>query len=168
MGLHVHIGAKDLTPSQVKRIKHAFVKFETAFYGLNGDDYLTRIRKTSYCAPSDQWDGSRYQSLNLTNIGNPSKNTIEVRVWASTTDGWRVVTAIQMFVSLVIHAMDNFDYESPVDRIESPYASALAFCREVWSDTDTLIMPDEGSKDFAKELRSQALKAKKAMDNPYA
>ena len=82
-GLHVHVGARHMETSAIERLTKLFTRFERAFYAQSGDMAQARF-ENYYCKNSSQWDGSRYASLNLTNLNtggwrSEALGTVEVR-----------------------------------------------------------------------------------------
>jgi hypothetical protein len=99
-GIHVHIGAGNITSEQFTRIVKAFKRYEFAFWSLNGSQMSTRLQ-SFFCKPASMWQRDRYNSLNTTNYGRSGKNTIECRLFASVIDCDFVLSAIYMITALV-------------------------------------------------------------------
>lgn len=97
-GLHVHVGAKRLN---VEAYAKAFVVYEKAFFASGGEKAKGRFDGT-WCKPSSRWDGGRYASVNLTNVGRSSKNTVEIRCFSPSLDAGDVIGATLMATSLVM------------------------------------------------------------------
>jgi hypothetical protein len=134
-GLHVHIGVEDLTLAQVRAVKRAFIRYERAFYGLSGTKAAHRS-SSRYCKITDDWHSDvddRYRSLNLRNTllarqGVGRKNTVEFRMWASTTVDTTVVAAISMAMALICKVVAFGAATHP--RIESETESVKTFVHE--------------------------------------
>lgn len=158
-GLHVHIGAEDLSDDQVRAVKRAFVRYEAALLSLNGHDKRNRM-SNSYCQLHTGWrrreldQMDRYCSLNVSNwIGNRSygggKTTLECRLWQSTNDDTRVVAAISMFMALVQRAAELGARTEP--HISSEREAVKTFIRNHFGrgirSTDLRITPNASIAD---------------------
>jgi len=151
-GLHVHVNAAGLTPLQIQRVYNAFRHYEMAFYGLSGEKAWERMQST-YCRPSHRWDSSRYQSLNLTNVGRSRKNTIEVRCFSGTLDMATVVTAIYMSVALVARSVDR---DVNPRRMTDPGRAADSFIRHNLNNRRFYIVPDAPADEVKETLTAAA------------
>lgn len=163
-GMHVHVDATQLTPEQVESIKAAFIRYEKAFFGLSGQDCYRRWHN-DYCKPSPSWNGSRYQSLNLTNYYSPTaraaregKKTIEFRTWAATLDVATVVSAVYMAVALVVNTVNR--PAQPTDRIPVIKEAMQAFIETHLKSRRNRIVEDEIVADIVSHMRKQARKAR--------
>jgi hypothetical protein len=101
------------------------------------------------CRPPHRWDGSRYQSLNLTNVGRSRKNTIEVRCFSGTLDMATVVTAVYMSVALVARSVDR---DVNPRRLSDPARAADAFVRHNLANRRFYIVPEESATDVIATL----------------
>ena len=154
-GLHVHVDARGLTPEEIEIVKGEFRKFEMAFYGLSGRDAPNRWTN-HYCQNSDHWQfGNRYQSLNLTNLGN-SKNTIEVRCWAGTLLAEVIVSAVYMIVAMVSRVSEgHITYNTMGTRIANAFESAQGFCQEYLTNPTHWIVADVVPDDVVEVILHQ-------------
>lgn len=113
-GFHIHVDANDLTGEQVGDIAESFRNVETLLFRVNG--HLAKQRwDNTYCRRSNEWNGTRYQSLNVTNYFDPSgraqrtgKRTVEFRLFAlSRMDAKKAVAMVYMAVSLVVRTVND-------------------------------------------------------------
>ena len=130
-GLHVHVGAADFTPTEVKNLVKTFYKQETLILKAAGTDeerlrHYTRrtdhafvekiatMRRPTMEAINAAWfgtytlhpyhyDGHRYRALNLNNLWD-SKRTVEHRFWNGTTHAGKVKAAVQLSLLIAIRA----------------------------------------------------------------
>lgn len=161
-GLHVHVDATHLSPEQVQAIKAQFKRYEKAFYAVSGEYAGTRYNN-HFCANSLHWsaDGNRYQSLNVSNYGRRDKNTLEVRVWASTLVDTEVVAAISMAVALVSRTVT--EQPTCTRRIEEPRTALRQFCRDHFRTAAHRIVPDAPIADIVLRAYHQAKRAAPAL-----
>ena len=131
-GLHVHVGAADFGPSAVKNLVRTFYKQEELILKAAGTlperinhytrktdhGFVERIcgmhhptmeaiadayyngcygRHSHYCR-------ARYRALNLHNLWNGNKHTIEYRFFNGTTHAGEVKTAVQLSLLIAIRA----------------------------------------------------------------
>jgi len=148
-GLHVHVDASHLNVTRLEIVKRLFQSYETAFYGMNGTRAWERWNN-GYCAPSPRWNGSRYQSLNLTNIGGP-KNTVEFRCFFSTLNDYEVVSIVYMCVALVSRASEAqaIDEVTHNVRYPNPYTASCEFDHRFLSNRLYRIVDDETVSDVS-------------------
>lgn len=132
-GLHVHVGAKDLTPAQIKNLVRIFYKQETLILKAIG----TRPSRLGwYTRPTDKafvdkickmpsptmeklntaWFGAytpnpyhyndhRYRALNLNNLwGRDAKHTVELRCFEGTTHAGVIRANVLLAILLVLKA----------------------------------------------------------------
>lgn len=116
-GLHVHVGV-EREIRVVKNVIRFAAQHERAIFATTGDKKRERNRYTQpvseiYAAVKDAKDFpqlnakmreagiDRYRSLNLTNLTNGTRNTVEFRAFAGTLDALQVFAAIQICVGLV-------------------------------------------------------------------
>ncbi len=114
-GLHVHVGVgSDL--SLVRKVTTMAANFEKAIYASTG----TKSRERgSFCMPiASQYQGiafndtvsmaqrarTRYHQLNLTNLINGSRPTVEFRAFAGTLNVAKVIAHVRMVVGMVERA----------------------------------------------------------------
>jgi len=143
-GLHIHIDATGLTTRQIRRIVKHFERYELAFYGLCGAKINDRL-SGYYSAPT--WvreEGSRYRSINLTNIGNSRKNTIEFRVFAGSLNPEVVITTVAAVLALASYAIRHADLDETVHptAYNHPRTAATALVQDCFTDATNLITPD--------------------------
>lgn len=134
-GLHIHLDGRQLTRSQVNAVAEAFRTYEKAFYGLCGVQAARRWNNT-YCLNSTLWNGSRYQSLNLTNWLTPGrevKKTLEIRCFSGSLDPELVLTAVYMAVGLVVSVV-NGKCTGKGYRINDPVEAAKKFVATTFVD----------------------------------
>lgn len=134
MGMHVHVGAKDLPEDKLPALKRNFAKMEMFLFKANGEmadirynnrNYRTpyvnrrgRVCDIDYCKPSPRWvEGEdrtdRYRSLNLTNyLNGGQKNTVEFRLWRPTVDAEMAVAAIYASVGLVVNTINRGEIDT--------------------------------------------------------
>lgn len=116
-GLHVHVGVeRDIRV--VKNVIRFAAQHERAIFASTGDKKRERGRYSRpiseiYTAVKDtksfpelntkmrEAEIDRYRSLNLTNLTNGTRNTVEFRAFAGTLDAIQVFAAIQICVGLV-------------------------------------------------------------------
>ena len=163
-GLHVHVDATGMSREQVEAVRASFVTYEKAFFGLNGAKAKARWYG-HYCVNSNLWAGdgyqTRYQSLNLTNVGNPSKNTIEFRLWSGTLDVAIVVAAVSMAVALVARVMDGKG-ESGAQIQSCEDATKAFYGSHLYRHTAYRIVPDVTISDVISFMLAAAHEADQA------
>jgi hypothetical protein len=170
-GMHLHLDARGLDAAEIDRVRAAFVRYEMAFFAVNGDAITRRLRST-YCAPFMRWDradgrGNRYQSLNLTNLGNSAKRTVELRLFESTLDPERAIVAAYMGVALMVRALHR-ETPDPIEQIADPRAAVEAFIDAHLNTADPTqsrywIVPDETTDDIVSKLDTLAIAAASAL-----
>lgn len=132
-GLHVHVGAGQMTPRQLQNLVKMFYKQEKLIIkGCGTQD--ARLRR--YTRPTDRefvdrmlairnptmatladayyhgqdryshYSGARYRTLNLHNLWNGDKHTVEFRLFEATTHAGEVRAAVLLAVTMVRRAMD--------------------------------------------------------------
>ena len=130
-GLHVHVGAEDFTPENIKNLVRTFYKQEELILKAAGTeanriarytrktdhafvDKICKLRKPTMRQINEAWfgrytphpyhyDDHRYRALNLNNLWN-DKHTLEARFWNGTTHSGMVKSAVQMTILLAIRA----------------------------------------------------------------
>lgn len=112
-GLHVHVGwAGDA--AALDRLVNLVANFEKAIFAATG----TKSREQShYCQGIHQHGNrqtaetaslrDRYHVLNLTNLRNPAKQTVEFRAFAGSTKAVKVVGYIRLCLALVEKALNS-------------------------------------------------------------
>ncbi len=130
-GLHVHVGAADFTPTEIKNLVRTFYKQETLILKAAGTletriarytrttdhafvDKICKMRNPTMEAINKAWfgrynphpyhyDDHRYRALNLNNLWD-SKRTIEYRFFNGTTHAGAVKAAVQLSLLIAIRA----------------------------------------------------------------
>lgn len=146
-GLHVHVDATDLSRSDIRRIMQVFLRHEKALFSINGSQAEARW-DNQFCKRSARWLdplADRYQSLNLSNVGRQSKNTVEFRLYAGTLDPEEVVTAVYASVALVVAAVNGEIVGT--DPVDNP---TKAFIREILTADNAAIVPEVPVGDVAR------------------
>ena len=128
-GLHVHVGGRDLTPMQIKNLVRLFYKQEVLILNAAGTlpnriqrytrftdhsfveaicrmanptmERLSAAYYSGYRGTSGHYCDARYHALNLHNLFNDTKGTVEFRFWNGSTKSGDVRTAI-LFCLLVV------------------------------------------------------------------
>jgi hypothetical protein len=114
---HVHLGIVTSRPLVVRNLQHLYVRYAPVVYGM----VAPSRRHSSYCVPPRPEDArlydncttytklcqrlsrtSRYNGLNLTNLTNPDRLTVEWRMHSATTD-WPKVRAWVLFCTQFSH-----------------------------------------------------------------
>ena len=132
-GLHIHVGAKDMTPVQIKNLVRIFYKQEELILKAAGtQEYRIQqyTRKTDHAfvdricrmanptmrkinvawfgeyTPSPfHYDDHRYTALNLNNLwGYGSKYTVEFRFFEGTTNGEEIRANVLLALLMVLKA----------------------------------------------------------------
>lgn len=131
-GLHVHIGAADFTAENVKNLVKTFYKQEELILKAAGTlperihsytrktdhgfvDKICMMRHPTMAKVGDAYYGgcydrhshycrARYRALNLHNLWNGGKHTIEYRFFNGTTHAGEVKTAVQLALLIAIRA----------------------------------------------------------------
>jgi hypothetical protein len=152
-GLHVHV---DCAGVDVTRITKLFKAYEVAFYDMNGENARAR-ENSNYCLPSTRWNGTRYQSLNLTHTCEVHPH-IEIRVWQGAMKPETVVSAIYMAVSLVSRASAPEKVTTSDLRTNEPKQVMAKFISRFMHNVETcMIVPDERPDDIWQEMMKQAM-----------
>ena len=130
-GLHIHIGAADFTPENIKNLVRTFYKQEELILKAAGTeaarisrytrktdhafvDQICRLRTPTMDAINTAWfgrlnphpyhyDEHRYRALNLNNLWD-SKRTVEFRFFNGTTHAGEVKTAVQLAMLICLRA----------------------------------------------------------------
>lgn len=137
-GIHIHVGAKDMTAKQVCNLVKTMSAYENLIYkALNVDEY----RATKWCRKTEQrflnevknkkpetlaeleavwynghsrayihYDQSRYRGLNLHALF--SKGTVEFRLFNSTLHAGKIKAYIQFCLAMVAKARTDKHYSS--------------------------------------------------------
>ena len=111
-GLHVHVGWT-FDSEALRRLIHAVANCEKAIYAATG----TTSRETgSYCGSIKRYGNSetagrragdhRFHVLNLTNLTNGSKRTVEFRAFAGTTSALKIISYVRLCVGLAQKSID--------------------------------------------------------------
>lgn len=114
-GLHVHVGVRPDDPRSINNLLWSVANFETAIYASTG---TTRRMTGSYSrtikrlpAPKRpnslrdlQIADGRYHSLNLQNVVNGGKPTVEFRAFAGTVNTAKILGYVRMAVALMERA----------------------------------------------------------------
>lgn len=133
-GLHIHIGAKEMTPAQIKNLVRIFYKQETLILKAIGTranrlgwytrptdkEFVDKICKMAnptmeklnaawfghYNANPTHYDQHRYRALNLNNLwGYGAKHTVEFRCFEGTTHAGEIRTNVLLAILIVLKAM---------------------------------------------------------------
>ena len=160
-GLHIHVDATGLNEHQVRNITRAFICYELAFYGLGGEKAFERFGN-HYCTNAMAWArdpfDSRYQSLNLQNLRNARKRTIEIRCFCATLEPDEIVTAVYMAVALVAKESGR-NARRGLLRITDPREAMARFAEQYWTRPHYRIIPDETANDCVAVLSDRVAKA---------
>jgi hypothetical protein len=114
-GVHVHIGWDSNMPSDALARLITIVSYcEKGLYAITGTKSRERGR---FCAGVRKYnnaksaktslDRDRYHALNLTNLANGNKNTVEFRIFSGSTSATKVVGWIQVCLGLVQRAVNG-------------------------------------------------------------
>lgn len=134
-GLHIHVGvSRDI--KVVKNVIRFAAQHECAIFASTGDkrrerNHYTKPISEIYTAVKDVKDFpqlnakiaatqiDRYRSLNLVNLTNGTRNTVEFRAFAGTLDALQIFAHIQMCVGLV-HKAHVFKATPAFKRAKAP------------------------------------------------
>lgn len=164
-GLHIHYDARTLSFAEVDKIGAAFVKYEMAFFGLNGDSIGRRLQST-YCKHSlmwSRWGAEKRQSLNRQNYGGPhatGKSTLEFRLYENMLDAKMTVTAIYMGAALISRALAD-DTAIEEGRYGDPRSALEGFINAHYGDPRFLIIPTEEADDLISYADEKMLAAER-------
>ena len=149
-GLHIHVGAAQMTPKQIQNLVKIFYKQEelivkgcgTAAHRLGWFtrrtdrefvDKMLKIRNPTMANLADayyhgesRWNHyshARYRTLNLHNLWNGSKHTVEFRLFEATTHAGEIRTDVLLALTIVHKAMDA---KAASARKPRPYNEASA------------------------------------------
>lgn len=150
-GLHVHIGAADFTAENVKNLVKTFYKQEELILKAAGTlqsriesytrktdhgfvDRICAMRNPTMAKIGDAYYGgcydrhshycrARYRALNLHNLWNGGKHTVEYRFFNGTTHAGEVKTAVQLALLIAIRAKNAKASSAKNPR---PYSEASA------------------------------------------
>lgn len=177
-GLHVHVDASHLQPTDIRNIVAAFKVYEAAFFAACGT-HVTERSSGGWCKPTKFWSfdptvsdrrpdhSDRYQSLNTTNFYFETlrKRTIEIRVFPGTVDAGDIITAVYMAVALVAKALRSSN-DVPAVACDSSYRDgSQVFIATHLHDPRNLIIPDEFPVGIANILLEHAQQAEQAVRN---
>ena len=151
-GLHVHVGAADFTPTQVKNLVRTFYKQEKLILKAAGTlpnritrytrevdhgfvERICRMATPTMQKINEAWfgrynpnpyhyDEHRYRALNLNNLwGAHAKGTVEFRFFNGTTHAGEVKAAVQLAILICLRAK-NAKASSAMN--PRPYSEASA------------------------------------------
>ena len=149
-GLHIHVGAAQMTPKQIQNLVKIFYKQEElivkgcgtaenrlGWYTRRTDrefvDKMLKIRNPTMANLADayyhgesRWNHysrARYRTLNLHNLWNGNKHTVEFRFFEATTHAGEIRTNALLALSIVRKAMDA---KAASARNQRPYNAASA------------------------------------------
>ena len=150
-GLHVHVGAADFTAENVKNLVKTFYKQEELILKAAGTlqsridsytrktdhgfvDKICAMRNPTMAKIGDAYYGgcydrhshycrARYRALNLHNLWNGGKHTVEYRFFNGTTHAGEVKTAVQLALLIAIRAKNAKASSAKNPR---PYSEASA------------------------------------------
>lgn len=126
-GLHIHVGFDDSNREALARLVTLVANFETAIYASTGTKHRER---GSYCAGVRRHGSSdeaqrhagtyRYHVLNLTNLTQRRRPTVEFRAFAGTTSARKILGYVRLCLGLVERALvakrpTNFIPQRPVE-----------------------------------------------------
>ena len=114
-GVHVHIGwSPDLPSDALARLITIVAYAEKGLYAITGTKsrergrYCGGVRKYgNHRQAKTRLDGDRFHALNLTNLVNGSKKTVEFRVFSGSTNAVKVVGWVQVCLGLVERALNG-------------------------------------------------------------
>jgi hypothetical protein len=114
-GVHVHIGWNPEWPSDaLARLITIVAYAEKGLYAITGTKnrergrYCGGVRKYGdHKTAKNRLDGDRYHALNLTNLANGSKRTVEFRVFSGSTSAIKVAGWVQVCLGLVERALNG-------------------------------------------------------------
>ena len=149
-GLHIHVGAAQMTPKQIQNLVKIFYKQEElivkgcgtaenrlGWYTRRTDrefvDKMLKIRNPTMANLADayyhgedryrHYSDARYRTLNLHNLWNGGKHTVEFRFFEATTHAGEIRTNALLALSIVRKAMDA---KAASARNQRPYNAASA------------------------------------------
>ena len=132
-GLHIHVGAAQMTPKQIQNLVKIFYKQEelivkgcgTAAHRLGWFtrrtdrefvDKMLKLRNPTMASLADayyhgqsrygHYNHARYRTLNLHNLWNGDKHTVEFRLFEATTHAGEIRTNVLLALTIVHKAMD--------------------------------------------------------------
>lgn len=149
-GLHVHVGAADFTPDNIKNLVRTFYKQEELILKAAGTeatriarytrktdhafvDKICKLRNPTMNAINAAWfgcytphpyhyDNHRYRALNLNNLWD-TKRTVEFRFFNGTTHAGQVKTAVQLAILIALRGKNAKASSAKNPR---PYSEASA------------------------------------------
>jgi len=141
-GIHIHVDGKHLERANLDGLINSFLRYEDLFFSTNGTQSQQRF-SSSFCKPfNPRHPGDRYQSLNISNVHrNPTKNTVEFRLFKSTLDPETVFTWLYMCVGLVSRATKT-TRPVRVPRNVTTFEKIESFVSQVFSKKTYQIDPD--------------------------
>ncbi|MCF0234479.1 MAG: amidoligase family protein [Thermoguttaceae bacterium] len=110
-GVHVHVGAEGIAETALKTLTKIVSYLETAIFSTTGSARRDRSRwckgvrrymDADYAFNTIRRD--RYHILNLTNVGNPTKNTVEFRAFNGSLSPLEVASWCQLALGVVARA----------------------------------------------------------------
>jgi hypothetical protein len=149
-GLHIHVGAAQMTPKQIQNLVKIFYKQEElivkgcgtaahrlGWYTRRTDrqfvDKMLKIRNPTMANLADayyhgenrysHYSNARYRTLNLHNLWNGNKHTVEFRLFEATTHAGEIRTNVLLALTIVHKAMDA---KAASARKPRPYNEASA------------------------------------------
>ena len=151
-GLHIHVGIKDFTPTQVKNLVRIFYKQEELILKAAGTqaariqrytqktdhafvEKICRMATPTMQKINEAWfgrydpnpyhyDAHRYRALNLNNLwGARAKGTVEFRFFNGTTHAGEVKAAVQLAILICLRAKNAKASSAKNPR---PYSEASA------------------------------------------
>jgi hypothetical protein len=149
-GLHIHVGAAQMTPKQIQNLVKIFYKQEElivkgcgtaahrlGWYTRRTDrqfvDKMLKIRNPTMANLADayyhgenrysHYSNARYRTLNLHNLWNGNKHTVEFRLFEATTHAGEIRTNVLLALTIVHKAMDA---KAASARRPRPYSEASA------------------------------------------
>jgi hypothetical protein len=114
-GVHVHVGWNRSLPAEaLARLVVIAAYAERGLYAITGTKHRER---GTYCGgvrrygnektAKESLDRNRYHALNLTNLANHVRDTVEFRVFSGSLDATKVAGWVQVCLGLVVRAIDS-------------------------------------------------------------
>ncbi len=172
-GLHIHVGVQNWSEARLNTLKNLYIKFEKAFYALNGQEMIRRWNN-QYCHNSTEWDNSRYNSLSFNNtiLGNRNpgidKQHVEYRLFAGSTNPRVILCAILMAVALVseVEKMDENVCEILSGNTTNPFTTIREQVSEIKEVMNSnTIIPDYIAHDVLNVYEDQIEEARPLESN---
>jgi len=150
---HVHLEAVTSRPLVVRNLQHLYVRYAPVIYGM----VAASRRRSSYCVPPEpedarMYDGcttyaklcqrlsraTRYSGLNLTNLTNRERLTVEWRMHSGTTEWAKIQAWVLFCTQFVRHATVRSCHHRP-DQAENTQQSLKALMTVIGMRPNTRI-----------------------------